>query len=165
MKTRGRAKIHRKFVGISTRANIHTIKEMNKYAFAIQSEMQEVVFDTAEALMRLTQRNVRSLASKSGGRYGVRNEIAENTVVRTQELKHDNITRARVAIDYGFGGLQSLAHLLEYGFTLTASFYGRQRKVPLSITPRPFLRPAFKEIERAWLGRITQAIQTVERGL
>lgn len=137
-----------------------TIKEMNKFVFAMNTAMSDVVIDAAESMARLVQRNVLALPSKSQGKFGVRKEIAAQVIVDTQEMKNYGITRVRVAIDYGFGGLQGLAHLLEYGFRLTAAYYGRQRKVPLTIAPRPFMRPAFLATEQAWIGRITKAIQS-----
>ena len=160
IRRRGRAKVHRKFTGISQRANMETIKEIDKFVVALNEDCQELVLGVAEACARLARRNVVALTSKSNGVLGVRQEIADNIEVRTQHLKNDKIYRARVAIDYGLGGLQSLSHLLEFGFILTASYYGRERKVPMTIAPRPFMRPAFQEIEGTWMARVQKAVQS-----
>lgn len=160
IRRRGKAKVHRKFTGISQRANMETIKEIDKFVVALNEDCQELVLDVAEACARLARRNVVALTSKSNGVLGVRQEIADNIEVRTQHLKNDKIYRARVAIDYGLGGLQSLSHLLEFGFILTASYYGRERKVPMTIAPRPFMRPAFQEIEGTWMARVQKAVQS-----
>ena len=45
-------------------------------------------------------------------------------------------------------------------FILTASYYGRERKVPMTIAPRPFMRPAFQEIEGTWMARVQKAVQS-----
>ena len=139
---------------------METIKEIDKFVVALNEDCQKLVLDVAEACARLARRNVVALTSKSNGAFGVRQEIADNIEVRTQHMKNDKIYRARVAIDYGLGGLSSLSHLLEFGFILTAAYYGRERKVPMTIAPRPFMRPAFQEIEGTWMARVQKAVQS-----
>jgi hypothetical protein len=44
------------------------------------------------------------------------------------------------------GNKASLAHIIEFGFTLKVAFYGRKRKQPVEIEGSEFMTSAFERI-------------------
>jgi len=102
--------------------------------------------------------NVMALSTTGRHHRGVRSSIAAKTSTKIKSMSKSRGTfSGRLAVWYGQprknfdskaakmtqGQMASLAHLIEYGYTLT-HYFGR-RISPRKIAARPFMRPAFEQ--------------------
>lgn len=120
--------------------------KMRKYNLIIHGAIKKACDAVAQQIQLDAKRNTLSMSSKSAGSTGARQEIADSIVlVSTGDAKSDRYSTS-VFIDYGNSlSWGSLAHLFEFGFRLTTAFYARNRKTPIDIPKKPFMRPAFLE--------------------
>jgi hypothetical protein len=126
--------------------------QTNLYRRAIRPALTAVAKE-AKALVHNIPVNSGLETSESKGDGSIRDDIARAIKVKVG-IKLKKGVYGSVAVRYPkrakgqnkLGNKASLAHIIEFGFTLKVAFYGRKRKQPVEIEGSEFMTSAFERI-------------------
>lgn len=157
-------------------------ENMSRFAKRTQEAMfVRAIQPSLSIIQEAAKRNLSAVPSKSGGSTRTKEAIASRLSIKLQRAQGSRyFSKGRLAVFYGKprttapkqeAGKQpplwvraSLAHLIEYGYTLTHLF-GRKIKAR-RIAERPFMRPAFEankaKAERTFLSVLKGEIGRVK---